>query len=303
MASSRRGSHCSNRHTGYRVRSFTGPVGDRRRNRDWRRGSRPRHRCVPCDCRRANRLDRSDSVDEGRKALATPPASVGNTLGGGSLAWGSQSSLSFSAYSLLGVLTAVQIELLHPRCWQEPSADHGDRANSSAGPMRIRRIKPYTRPISLVLEAQSRQPSFTNGLTNTGPQLGLWTLIAGLLAMLTGLPAAGVFGGDEQWRWRWSTATAGLGSGVTCIAFAWIFTHVRSGDMQFLTGIGVFLTMVSGLFILASTMAVLKEFRRSKVYGDPLGEVATADATTEAMGRGAYVSIPFPQRSSARALM
>ena len=135
----------------------------------------------------------------------------------------------------------------------------------------------------LVLEAQSRQPSFTNGLTNTGPQLGLWTLIAGLLAMLTGLPAAGVFGGDEQWRWRWSTATAGLGSGVTCIAFAWIFTHVRSGDMQFLTGIGVFLTMVSGLFILASTMAVLKEFRRSKVYGDPLGEVATADATTEAM--------------------
>ena len=135
----------------------------------------------------------------------------------------------------------------------------------------------------LVLEAQSRQPSFTNGLTNTGPQLGLWTLIAGLLAMLTGLPAAGVFGGDEQWRWRWSTATAGLGSGVTCIAFAWILTHVRSGDMQFLTGIGVFLTMVGGLFILASTMAVLKEFRRSKVYGDRPGEVASADATTEAM--------------------
>ena len=134
----------------------------------------------------------------------------------------------------------------------------------------------------LVLEAQARQPSFTNGLTNSGPQLGIWTLIAGLLAMLTGLPAAGVFGGDEQRRWRWSTVTAGLGGGVTCIAFAWIFTHVRSGDMQFLTGIGAFLTLVSGLLIVASTMAVLKEFRRSKVYGDPLDSNSEADATVKA---------------------
>lgn len=132
----------------------------------------------------------------------------------------------------------------------------------------------------LVLEAQARQPSFTNGLTNSGPQLGLWTLIAGLLAMLTGLPAAGVFGGDEQGRWRWSTVTAGLGSGVACIAFAWILTHVRSGEMQFLTGIGAFLTLVSGLFIVASTMAVLKEFRRSKVYEDPMGEGPKAETKT-----------------------
>ena len=134
----------------------------------------------------------------------------------------------------------------------------------------------------LVLEAQARQPSFTNGLTGSGPQLGLWTLLAGLLAILTGLPAAGVFGGGERWRWRWSTATAGLGSGVACIALAWIFTHVRSGELQFLTGIGAFLTMVSGMFIVASAMAVLKEFRRAKVYGDPLGGVALAGTTTEA---------------------
>ena len=134
----------------------------------------------------------------------------------------------------------------------------------------------------LVLEAQARQASFTNGIAGSGPQLGLWALIAGLLAMLTGLPAAGVFGGDEQWRWRWSTVTAALGSAVTCIALAWILTHVRSGDMQFLTGVGAFVTMVSGLLILASTMAVLKEFRRSKVYGDPLESKAEAGTAVKA---------------------
>ena len=100
--------------------------------------------------------------------------------------------------------------------------------------------------------------------------------------MLTGLPAAGVFGGNEQWRWRWSTVTAGLGSAVTCIAFAWIFTHVRSGDNQFLTGFGAFVTLVSGLLILASTMAVLKEFRRSKVYGDPSDSKAEPDTAAAA---------------------
>lgn len=131
----------------------------------------------------------------------------------------------------------------------------------------------------LVLEAQDRRPSFTNGIARSGPQLGLWALIAGGLAMLTGLPAAGVFGGNEQSRWRWSTVTAGLGSAVACIAFAWIFTHVRSGDNLFLTGFGAFIALVSGLLILASTMAVLKEFRRSKVYGDPLDSSVKATPT------------------------
>ena len=139
----------------------------------------------------------------------------------------------------------------------------------------------------LVLEAQARQASFTSGIASSGPRLGLWALIAGVLAMLAGLPAAGVFGGNEQWRWRWSTVTAGLGSAVTCIALAWILTHVRSGDTQFLTGYGAFITLVSGLLILASTMAVLKEFRRSKVYGDPLDSNAETGITAAAVTVGA----------------
>lgn len=129
--------------------------------------------------------------------------------------------------------------------------------------------------------AKARLPSFTDGVTKEGgPRLGLWTLIAGLLAALTGLPAAGVFGGGEQRRWRWSAATAGIGAGVACVAFAWIFTHVRSSDLLFISGIGAFLSMVGGVLILASAMAVLKEFRRAKVYVDPLGEDTSVGSTT-----------------------
>ena len=127
--------------------------------------------------------------------------------------------------------------------------------------------------------AKARQPSFTDGLTMAGPRVGLWALIAGILAVLTGLPAAGVFAGGEQRRWRWSAATAGIGAGAACIAFAWITTHVRSSDFQFISGIGAFLSMVGGVFILTSTMAVLKEFRRSKVYGDPLGDDTPVGST------------------------
>ncbi len=133
----------------------------------------------------------------------------------------------------------------------------------------------------LVETAIARKPSTTDGISTGGSQLGLWALVAGLLALVTGLPAAGVFGGSEQRRWRWNAATAGLGLGAASIAFAWIFTHVRSGDPQFLTGIGAFLTMLGGLIVLASTMSVLKEFRRAKVYGNPLDVETEADTTTK----------------------
>ena len=124
----------------------------------------------------------------------------------------------------------------------------------------------------LSLRAQAAQAGevITDGITSRGPQLGLWALLAGLAALLTGLPAAGVFGGGELRRWRWSAATAGFGAGAAGTALAWIFTHVRSGHPKFVSGIGSFLAMVGGALILASTLGVLKEFRRAKVYGDSL---------------------------------
>ncbi len=71
----------------------------------------------------------------------------------------------------------------------------------------------------------------------------------------------------------WNTVTAGLGSGIAAIAFAWVFTFIRNADANFISGVGSFLTMMGGLFLLASTMAVMREFRRAKVYDDePAGE-------------------------------
>ena len=134
----------------------------------------------------------------------------------------------------------------------------------------------------LSLRAQAtRERLITDGVSRNGSRLGLWALVFGILAVLAGLPAAGVFGGGEQRKWQWSAATAGIGAGVACIALAWVFTHVRTGHVKYVSGVGSFLTMVAGLLILASTMAVLKEIRRSKVYGDPLDEVAAADTISE----------------------
>lgn len=135
--------------------------------------------------------------------------------------------------------------------------------------------------LSLRARATQGGVGVINGLSSEGSQLGLWALIFGIAAVLTGLPAAGVTGGDERRSWRWSAVTAGIGAGVACIGFAWIFTHVRSGHVKYVTGVGAFLTMVAGILILASTMAVLKEFRRSKIYGDPLGEVPAVDSKAQ----------------------
>lgn len=134
--------------------------------------------------------------------------------------------------------------------------------------------------LSLRARATQTGVRVINGLSSDGAQLGLWALVFGVVAVLAGIPAAGVFGGGEQVRWRWSAVAAAFGAGVACIGFAWIFTHVRSGHVKYVSGVGSFLTMVAGLLILASTMAVLKEFRRSKVYGDPLGEDTEADTST-----------------------
>ena len=79
--------------------------------------------------------------------------------------------------------------------------------------------------------------------------------------------------------WFWNTLVAGLGSGVAAIAFAWIFTQVRSADPNFVSGIGSFLTLSGGFFLLASTMTVLKEFRRTRIYDDVGGQIVTDDLT------------------------
>ena len=79
--------------------------------------------------------------------------------------------------------------------------------------------------------------------------------------------------------WVWNTLVAGFGSGVAAIAFAWIFTQVRSADPNFVSGVGAFLMLSGGFFLLASTMTVLKEFRRTRIYDDADGQIVTDDLT------------------------
>lgn len=127
----------------------------------------------------------------------------------------------------------------------------------------------------------------TDGITGKGTGLGLWAFLAGLVAAAASLPAAGVFGNDERRKWQWSTITAGIGTGSTALALSWILVHVRSADPGYLSGVGSFMALIAGAFVVASAMPVLKEFRRSKVYA----ALATGDGS-EAQGAPAAETEP-----------
>ena len=123
--------------------------------------------------------------------------------------------------------------------------------------------------ISTVMAAASQTTVIvTDGVGDESSGLGLIVLIGGLVALVTNLPAIGLFGMDEHVRWQWSTVTAAIGVGVAAIALAWVVTHTRSADPNFFSGIGAFLAFCGGVLIVASTLPVLKEFRRSRIYDD-----------------------------------
>ena len=107
-----------------------------------------------------------------------------------------------------------------------------------------------------------------DGVSSEGAGLGVWVFVAGLAGLAAALPAAGVFGRDEHRQWRWSAITAGIGAGAACVGFGWIFTHVRSADPDYVSGIGAFLAMAGGLVLVAAVAAVIKEFGRAKIYAD-----------------------------------
>ena len=121
---------------------------------------------------------------------------------------------------------------------------------------------------ALMSEASQTEVIVTDGVGGESSGLGMLLLVVGALAMATSLPAVGLFGMDEHLRWRWSALTAAVGTGVAGIAVAWIATQTRSADPNYFTGVGAFLGLCAGTFIVASAMPVLKEFRRAKVYDD-----------------------------------
>jgi ABC-type proline/glycine betaine transport system permease subunit len=108
----------------------------------------------------------------------------------------------------------------------------------------------------------------TDGVSEGSSKLGLFALIPALLAVATTLPSLGMFGQSEHRRWMWSSITAGLGVASASLAFAWIFTHVRSADNNYVSGVGAFMALCGGVLVLASTTSILKELRRAKLYDD-----------------------------------
>ncbi len=134
---------------------------------------------------------------------------------------------------------------------------------------------------ALMAGAQSSGVVVTDGISENGSRLGIITTLAGLIGLGTTLKASGVFGRNEMTQWRWSAITAGIGAGVAAVSLAWIVTHIRSADPNYVSGIGSFLALMGGVFLMASTSSVLNEFRRSKVYDDDVAvdvlEVATAE--------------------------
>lgn len=121
---------------------------------------------------------------------------------------------------------------------------------------------------TLMASAQASGDIITDGRSDAGPGLGIWTTVAGVLATIATLFAMGVFGIDEHRQWRWTSVMSGLGVGIAAIAMAWVLTHVRSADPNYVSGIGTFLTVLGGAFFMASGSGVLREFRRSRVYDD-----------------------------------
>ncbi|MDX1689665.1 MAG: ABC transporter permease subunit [Acidimicrobiia bacterium] len=181
---------------------------------------------------------------------------------------GALSAWSFDARQdvIISPEIEAQIEELQQRAQENP-ADAAVIANDIA---------------NLLASAQAEDAIILDGITSEGTQLGLWTLLTGILALGTTVPAIGLIRGvNDRRNWVWSAITAGLGAIVALTAFGWIATHVRSADPNFFSGVGSFLTLAGGFFIVASTMSVLKEFRRSQVY-EPLPQLAEAEASEDA---------------------
>ena len=128
---------------------------------------------------------------------------------------------------------------------------------------------------SIINKARRTNLIVLDGLRAEGGGLGRLAIPVGIIGALLALPAAGVFGLDEHFRWRWSAVVAGVGMGLILLSLSWVASLARVTDNKIVTGAGVFLTLLGGVVILASSRSILGEFTRRKVYSDALVDQVT----------------------------
>ena len=119
-----------------------------------------------------------------------------------------------------------------------------------------------------IAQAQRQGDVIHDGFESEGAGLGIWTLIAGVAALVLSVPAIGLLGIDESLRYRWSTVVAGLGLGIAVIPLAWIITIARVADTNFVSGVGAMFVLTAGVTLFATSRGTLSEFERNKIYGD-----------------------------------
>ena len=125
------------------------------------------------------------------------------------------------------------------------------------------------------LNASARQDeTIYDNFNDDRPGLGIYAILLAAVGFLASLPAAGVFGLDEQKRWRWSVVVAGLGIGMLALAGAFVISIFRVADPNFVSGAGAFLYFATGAFLAATSRSTMAEFRRARVFA---GEAQQSD--------------------------
>ncbi len=123
---------------------------------------------------------------------------------------------------------------------------------------------------AIINSARRLDKAVHDGWTDRGAGLGPLVLLLGLIGAGTVVFSSGVFGSDQHKKWRWSVLSITMGAGVVAVAASWIATLARASEDGFISGVGAFLVLIGGLFLVASGRSLVSEFFRTEVFDDEL---------------------------------
>lgn len=131
------------------------------------------------------------------------------------------------------------------------------------------------RSLAIINEMQSLRASALqdetitiSGFAGSGSTIARWTLIPGILGLLSTVIAAGFVLQDSRMRWIAGATSMGLGAGLVGVALGWIGTLARATDQKIVSGVGVFFLLLAGVTLANSGRSIINDFRRSRVYPD-----------------------------------